>query len=172
MASNKAFLDNKNTFSSTNQPKTKRTLIKAVTRTDISKYLCSLPLSQLMEMNQDLKDYCNLKYGKNAIDEMTGEMALEFGMLAKLIMSSSGKEYEIYKNEKYGKRKEEQEERKSIELPVMLDPIDMFLNMSQEDFDRLAVMRSPKAIPEKIIDEYELTEIADPVLLESAIKSE
>jgi hypothetical protein len=169
MAPNKAFLDNKNTFSSTNQPKTKRTFIKAVTRTDISKYLCSLPLSQLMEMNQDLKDYCNLKFGENAIDEMTGEMALEFGVLVKLIMNPTGKDYEIYKNEKYGKRKEEEEEHKNIELPVMQDPIDMFLNMSQEDFDRLSGMRTPKALPENIVDEFELKEIAEPVLLDSAI---
>lgn len=148
-----------NRFSSTNQPKTKKTLIKALSRTDIGRYLLNQPLVELMKMNSDLKEFCELKFGE-AVDEMTAEIAVEFAMISKLITTPTGKDYETFKTEMYGKRKEEPESKKTIELPTMDDPIDLFLNMSETDFLRLAEMRKKETVP--LLDTVsELVEVSD-----------
>ena len=135
-----------NRFSSTNQPKTKKTLIKALSRTDIGRYLLNQPLVELMKMNSDLKEFCENKFGEK-VDEMTGKMAIDFSMICKLIIAPTGKDFEIVNTEVYGKRKEEPEDKKTIELPTMNDPIDLFLNMSETDFLRLAEMRKKETVP-------------------------
>ena len=121
-------------FSSEYQPKTKKTFIRAVTRTDIAKYLLNLPLSELMAKNKDLEDFCKAKFGE-AVPELTGEIAMEFAQLVKQIIDPNPRAYEVYKNEIYGKRKEEPETGKQINIPTFMDSAELLDSMTEEEIE-------------------------------------
>ena len=114
----------------------------------IMKQMLKMPCMDILKHNQSMLAIAQEKYGEN-LDLFTVEMLLDAGLIFEFLANPTSAMHRQIKEDAYGKRKEEQPDKASIELPQMPSPKDLLDSIKIED------LRDLLQIKEKQLKETE-----------------